>query len=45
MGLGEFLKKQFIDVIQWTDADESVLAYRFPMRDMEIDQERLVTSG
>ena len=36
MGLGEFLKKQFIDVIQWTEADESVLAYRFPMRDMEI---------
>jgi membrane protease subunit (stomatin/prohibitin family) len=36
MGLGEFLKKQFIDVIQWTEADDSVLAYRFPMRDMEI---------
>lgn len=36
MGLGEFLRKQFIDVIQWTEADDSVLAYRFPMRDMEI---------
>jgi membrane protease subunit (stomatin/prohibitin family) len=36
MGLGEFLRKQFIDVIQWTEAEDSVLAYRFPMRDMEI---------
>ena len=36
MGLGEFVRKQFIDVIQWTEVDDSVLAYRFPMRDMEI---------
>lgn len=36
MGLGEFIRKQFIDVIQWTEVDDSVLAYRFPMRDMEI---------
>ena len=36
MGLGEFIRKQFIDVLQWTEVDDSVLAYRFPMRDMEI---------
>jgi membrane protease subunit (stomatin/prohibitin family) len=36
MGLGEFIRKQFVDVIQWTEVDDSVLAYRFPMRDMEI---------
>src|SRR5215208_5986616 len=36
MGLADFLKKQFIDVIQWVEPDDSVLAYRFPMQDMEI---------
>ena len=36
MGLGEFVRKQFIDVLQWTEVDDAVLAYRFPMRDMEI---------
>jgi membrane protease subunit (stomatin/prohibitin family) len=36
MGLADFLKKQFIDVIQWVEPDDSTLAYRFPMRDMEI---------
>jgi membrane protease subunit (stomatin/prohibitin family) len=36
MGLRDFLSKQFIDVIQWTESEEGVLAFRYPMRDMEI---------
>lgn len=35
-GLMGFVKKQFIDVIQWTDVDDGVLAYRYPMQDFEI---------
>jgi membrane protease subunit (stomatin/prohibitin family) len=31
-----FLSKQFIDVIHWTEPGEGVLAYRYPMEDMEI---------
>lgn len=29
-------KKQFIDVIDWTEDQEDVLAYRYPVMDMEI---------
>lgn len=36
MGFRDFLGKQFIDVIHWTESEEGVLAYRYPMRDMEI---------
>ena len=36
MGLMDFIKKQFIDIIQWTEDDDGTLAWRFPMRDMEI---------
>jgi membrane protease subunit (stomatin/prohibitin family) len=36
MALMDFIKKQFIDVIQWTEEADGVLAYRFPMADMEI---------
>ncbi len=36
MGLRDFLSKQFIDVIQWTESEEGVLAFRYPMQDMEI---------
>jgi len=32
----DFIKKQFIDIIQWTEGDDGTLAWRFPMRDMEI---------
>jgi hypothetical protein len=32
----DFVIKQLIDVIQWTEADETLLAYRYPMQDMEI---------
>jgi membrane protease subunit (stomatin/prohibitin family) len=36
MGILNFLSKQFVDVIQWTEGDAGVLAYRYPMADMEI---------
>ena len=36
MGLMDFIKKQFIDVIQWTESEEGTLAWRFPMAGMEI---------
>lgn len=36
MALFDFIKKQFIDVIQWPDPDESLLMWRFPMADEEI---------
>ena len=36
MGLRDFIKKQFVDVIHWTETGEGVLAYRYPMQDMEI---------
>ncbi len=36
MSLRDFLAKQFIDVIQWNEPEDGVLAWRFPMRDMEI---------
>src|SRR6202171_2992266 len=31
-----FLSKQFIDVIQWTEPEDGILAYRYPMEDEEI---------
>ena len=36
MSLRSFLEQQFIDVIQWTEPGTGVLAYRFPMANMEI---------
>ncbi len=36
MALKDFLKKQFIDILQWTETTDGVLAWRFPMEDMEI---------
>ncbi|ABM35272.1 SPFH domain-containing protein [Paracidovorax citrulli] len=36
MALMDFIKKQFIDIIQWTEDDDGTLAWRFPMRDLEI---------
>jgi membrane protease subunit (stomatin/prohibitin family) len=36
MALMDFIKKQFIDVIQWTEDAPGTLAWRFPMADMEI---------
>jgi len=37
MNLGTFLGKQFIKVIQWNEPEPGVLAWRFPMQDMEIE--------
>ncbi|AOZ06083.1 SPFH domain-containing protein [Cupriavidus malaysiensis] len=36
MSLGSFIKKQFIDILQWTEDADGVLAWRYPMEDMEI---------
>ncbi|MCF8167900.1 MAG: SPFH domain-containing protein [Rhodoferax sp.] len=36
MSLMDFIKKQFIDVIQWTEDGDGTLAWRFPMSGMEI---------
>ncbi len=36
MSLMSFIKKQFIDIIQWTESDDDVLAWRFPTTDLEI---------
>ncbi|MFI4979132.1 MAG: SPFH domain-containing protein [Nevskiales bacterium] len=36
MALMDFLKKQFIDVIEWTEDGDEVLAWRYPMQDREI---------
>lgn len=38
MGLASFVKKQFIDVIDWTEEGDDVLAWRFPTADLEIQQ-------
>ena len=32
----DFVKKQFIDIIQWTEDDGETMAWRFPMQEMEI---------
>ena len=36
MALMDFIKKQFIDIIEWTEAGDGTLAWRFPMQDREI---------
>ncbi|RTL29161.1 MAG: SPFH domain-containing protein [Burkholderiales bacterium] len=36
MGLVDFIKKQFIDVIEWTESTDGVLAWRYPFEDREI---------
>lgn len=36
MGLFGLVKKQFIDVIDWTESDEATLSFRYPMEDREI---------
>jgi membrane protease subunit (stomatin/prohibitin family) len=35
--LSQFLGKQFIRVIEWNEPEDGILAYRFPMRDLEIE--------
>jgi membrane protease subunit (stomatin/prohibitin family) len=36
MALMDFIRKQFIDIIQWTEPPDGILSWRFPMQDMEI---------
>jgi len=36
MSLRDFLTKQFIDVIEWVEPGDGILAYRYPMQDREI---------
>jgi membrane protease subunit (stomatin/prohibitin family) len=36
VSLREFLTKQFIDIVQWTESGDGVLAWRFPFANMEI---------
>src|SRR6186713_270044 len=36
MALMDFLKRQFIDIIEWTDDSRDTLSYRFPDEDKEI---------
>ncbi len=36
MALMDFVKKQFIDIIEWTEDRDGTLAWRYPMEDREI---------
>jgi membrane protease subunit (stomatin/prohibitin family) len=36
MTLASFIGKQFIDVIEWNEPQDGILSYRYPMRDLEI---------
>ena len=36
MSLRNFLSKQFLDVIEWVEPEDGILAYRYPMQDREI---------
>src|SRR6202048_2825446 len=36
MSLRDFITKQFIDVIEWVEPEEGILAYRYPRQDREI---------
>ena len=38
MGILSFAKKQFIDILQWTESGDDLLAWRFPTADLEIQQ-------
>ena len=43
MALMDFIKKQFIDVIEWTEPGDGVLAWRFPVADREIQTGAMLT--
>ncbi|MCB6183181.1 SPFH domain-containing protein [Leeia sp. TBRC 13508] len=34
--MGSFIKKQFIDILHWTEEVDGVLSWRYPMQDFEI---------
>jgi membrane protease subunit (stomatin/prohibitin family) len=36
VGLLDFIKKQFVDVIEWTESSDGVLMWRYPFEDREI---------
>jgi membrane protease subunit (stomatin/prohibitin family) len=36
MGLMDFVKKQFIDILEWTESGDGTLAWRYPMAGNEI---------
>ena len=36
MALMDFIRKQFIDILEWTEDDNRTLAWRYPMADLEI---------
>ena len=36
MALMDFIRKQFIDILAWTEDSDGTLAWRYPMADMEI---------
>ena len=36
MALGDFIRKQFIDILQWPEQPDGVLMWRFPVADQEI---------
>jgi membrane protease subunit (stomatin/prohibitin family) len=36
MSLRDFITKQFIDVIEWVEPEQGILAYQYPMQDREI---------
>jgi membrane protease subunit (stomatin/prohibitin family) len=36
MSIGSFIRKQFIDVIEWDQQDDGMLMWRYPMQDNEI---------
>ena len=38
MSLVDFVKKQLIDILEWTEADDQTLVWRFPTADREIQQ-------
>jgi len=37
MTFGQFLGKQFIAVIEWNEPENGILSYRYPMRNLEIE--------
>ena len=44
MSFRDFLSKQFIDVIEWVEPEDGILAYRYPMQDTR-DSERGQADG
>jgi membrane protease subunit (stomatin/prohibitin family) len=43
VGLFDFIKKQFIDVLEWTESGDGVIAWRYPMADQEIQNGAVLT--